>query len=138
VIHHESGKILAGSRTSDGQGFRNSIAEMARGATLKARAGTNSTIGAVATNATLTKTETTKLAQMAHDGFARTINPVHTMVDGDTIFAVATGTHEIKGDLTTIGALAAEAMARAVNRAVLTATGISGYPAYRDLEFLDK
>ncbi len=65
---------------------------------------------------------------MAHDGFARTINPVHTMADGDTIFAAATGTSQVAPDLTTIGAVAAEAMARAVNRAVFTATGIRGYP----------
>jgi L-aminopeptidase/D-esterase-like protein len=70
---------------------------------------------------------------MAHDGFARTINPAHTAYDGDTIFAAATGASRVKGDVTVIGAIGAEAIARAVNRAVLTATGIPGYPAHRDM-----
>ena len=133
VLHHKTGKILAGARTPDGAGFRDSLAEVLKGTTVKPRPGTNSTIGVVATNAKLTKSEAAKVAQMAHDGFARTINPVHTMVDGDTIFAAATATSQVTVDLSTIGAVAAEAMARAVNRAVLTAVGIPGYPAHRDL-----
>jgi L-aminopeptidase/D-esterase-like protein len=133
VIDRETGKILAGARTADGSGFRNSMAEIMRGSTAKARAGTNTTIGVVATNARLNKTEVTKVAQMAHDGYARTINPIHTMFDGDTIFAAATGAAQVNADLSTIGAVAAEAMARAVNRAIVTAVGIPGYPAYRDL-----
>ena len=103
------------------------------GATLRARRGENSTIGIVATNAKLSKTQATKVAQMAHDGYARTINPVHTMMDGDTIFAAATGASTTTVDLTTIGAVAAEVMAQAVNRAVLMATGIPSYPAHRDM-----
>ncbi len=133
VLDYQTGRILAGARTPDGTGFRNTIAEIMKGATVKPQAGTNSTIGVVATNARLTKTEATKMAQMAHDGFARTINPVHTMVDGDTIFAVATGATQVTDDLTTIGSVGAEAMARAVNRAVLMAVGIAGYPAHRDM-----
>lgn len=133
VLDYKTGKILAGARTPDGASFRNSMAEILNGATIKPRSGTNSTIGVVATNAHLTKTEATKMAQMAHDGLARSINPVHTMVDGDTIFAAATATSQVTADLTTIGSIAAEAMARAVNRAVLMAVGIAGYPAHRDM-----
>lgn len=133
VFDRNTGEILAGARTSDGRSFRNSVQQIVRGAPLGAQPGAHTTLGVVATNVSLTKPEATKMAQMAHDGLARTINPVHTTMDGDTIFAVATGTSQAQAELTIIGALAAEAMARAVNRAVLTATGIPGYPACRDL-----
>jgi L-aminopeptidase/D-esterase-like protein len=95
--------------------------------------GQNTTLGVIATNARLTKVQATKVAQMAHDGFARAISPVHTPLDGDTIFAVATGTHTQAVDLLTVGALAAEVMAEAIVRAAHAATGIPGYPAARDL-----
>ena len=91
------------------------------------------TIGVVATNARLSKVQATKIAQMAHDGFARAIAPAHTPVDGDTIFAVATGTYAGHVDLLTVGALAADVMAEAIVRAAREATGIPGYPAARDM-----
>jgi L-aminopeptidase/D-esterase-like protein len=119
-----------------------SMAQIIRGATLPGRAatqmGAHTTIGIVVTNAALTKSEATKVAQMAHDGLARTINPVHTAADGDTIFAAATGTAAARADVTTIGALGAEVMAHAVNRAVLSATGIPGLPAHRDLSWAQR
>jgi L-aminopeptidase/D-esterase-like protein len=133
VIDRKTGKILAGARTPDGQGFGDIMAQLMAGATIHSRMGESSTIGIVATNARLNKVQTTKVAQMAHDGFARTINPVHSMMDGDTIFAAATGTSATAADLTTIGAIAAEVMAHAVNRAVLTAISIPNYPAHRDM-----
>lgn len=133
VIDRRTGKILAGARAQDGQSFADTMRELIEGHLPSARHGAHTSLGIVATNAVMTKTQCAKVAQMAHDGFARTINPVHTAYDGDTIFAAATGTSGIEGDVTIIGALAAEAMARAVNRAVLTATGIPGYPAHRDL-----
>ncbi len=86
----------------------------------------NTVIGAVATNAALTKVEATKVAQMAHDGLARCIRPAHTMLDGDTIFALSTGNK--KTDVTTIGAFAAEAMAQAIMRAVKMAAPAGGLP----------
>src|ERR1700761_8871181 len=133
VIDHKTGKILAGARTDDGQSFANTMRQIALGNTPATRIGAHTTLGLVATNATLTKAECTKVAQMAHDGFARTINPTHTAYDGDTIFAAATG--EMRGEVegTIIGALAAEVIARAVNHAILTATSIPGYPAHQDM-----
>ncbi len=131
-----TGRILAGARTPDGRGFLNSMEQILHGRTLsrgEARSGANTTIGVVVTNAVLTKTEATKIAQMAHDGLARTTNPVHTAAEGDTVFAAGTGTVNIRADVTTIGSVAAEVMARAINNAVLTATGIPGFPACRDL-----
>jgi L-aminopeptidase/D-esterase-like protein len=99
-----------------------------------ARLGENTTLGVVATNATLTKTQATKVAEMAHDGFARAIYPSHTMGDGDTIFAVATATQPGNVDVSRVGALAAQVVADAIVRAARQATGIPGYPASRDLK----
>jgi len=95
--------------------------------------GESTTIGVVATNAVLTKVEARKVAQMAHDGYARAISPVHTPVDGDTVFALATGTRPGPVDLTLVGSLAAEVMADAIVRAATQATGLAGLPAARDL-----
>ena len=104
------------------------------GATLQApRAGENTTLGVVATNATLTKTQATKVAEMAHDGFARAIYPSHTMGDGDTIFALATGGKAGDADVTRIGALASTVIAQAIVRAATQAKSIPDYPAIRDL-----
>ncbi|MBV8807797.1 MAG: P1 family peptidase [Acidobacteriaceae bacterium] len=135
VSHYESGKLLAGARTQDGSRLRNSMREILEGSSQSAeeRPGANTTIGVVTTNADLTKTELAKVARMAHDGLARTINPVHTAADGDTIFAAATGSMNVRSDISVIGSVAAEAVARAINNAVLAATGIPGYPACRDL-----
>lgn len=133
VIDRRTGKILAGARAQDGQAFANTIHQLEQGNLPSVRFGAHTTLGIVATNALLNKSECTKIAQMAHDGIARTINPAHTALDGDTIFAAATGGSRVKADVTVIGAMAAEAMTRAVNRAVLTATGIPGYPAHRDM-----
>ncbi len=87
----------------------------------------------VAPNARLTKVEATKVAQMAHDGFARAISPTHTPGDGDTVFALATGKHEGPSSLMTVGALAAEVMAEAIVRAARAATSLPGLPAASDM-----
>jgi L-aminopeptidase/D-esterase-like protein len=87
----------------------------------------NTVIGVIAANADLNKEQVNKVAQMAHDGLARTIRPAHTMLDGDTLFALATGGH--KADVNIIGAYAAEAMARAIIRAVLAAQPSGGLPS---------
>lgn len=76
----------------------------------------NTTIGIVATNAKFDKTKLTKIAQMTHDGYARSINPVHTMFDGDTIFSLATNV--IDADINLVGTLAANAMSRAIANAI--------------------
>ena len=81
--------------------------------------GTNTTIGVVATNATLSPAEVNRVAEMAHDGMARAIRPAHTMFDGDTLFSLATGAHTISG-VNTVGMLAAEVVAAAIVNAVRT------------------
>jgi L-aminopeptidase/D-esterase-like protein len=75
----------------------------------------------------LDKEAINKVAQMSHDGLARTVRPAHTMLDGDTIFALATGEHA--ADVTIVGAYAAEVFAKAILRAVRTAKSVSGIPA---------
>ena len=90
----------------------------------------NTVIGAVATNGQLTKAQAQKVAQMAHDGIARAVNPAHTMFDGDTLFALATG--EIPADPTLVGAYAAEMVAKAIRRAVRQATALAGVRAIAD------
>jgi len=132
VIDPATGKVVAGVRTPDGAALADARVLLRSGALLQPRAAENSTIGVVATNATLTKTQATKVAQMAQDGYARAIAPIHTLVDGDTVFALATGARAGDADVTRIGALAADVMADAILRAVSLATSIPGYPAIRD------
>lgn len=134
VYNPKTGKIVAGARNENGVGFRNSIQEMMHGYRVVRQDGANTTIGCVATNVALEKVQVAKVAQMAHDGLARTINPVHTPADGDTIFALATGAVKTKADHGAIGALAAEAMAQAVVRAVANATGAAGFPALSEIK----
>jgi L-aminopeptidase/D-esterase-like protein len=133
VVDPKNGQIIAGARTPDGAGFLDSMAQIRSGRGVELQEGTNTTIGLVATNVAFDKTQMTKIAQMAHDGLARTINPVHTLADGDTIFAVATGAVSMRANHGAIGALAADVMARAVVRAVMSAQGIQGLPAAIDL-----
>lgn len=133
VMDHHSRKLLAGARTPDGRGLRNSMASMIDDGDLHGEAGSSTTIGVVATNAKLNKSEVNKVAQMAHDGLARSIAPVHTGMDGDTVFAAATGELTSQSDVSRVGAIGAEALARAVKQAVLSATSVPGYPAHRDL-----
>jgi L-aminopeptidase/D-esterase-like protein len=134
VFDPSTGKPIAGARTKDGKSLLNSMAAILRGEPLPpVLAGTATTIGVVATDVVLTKAQASKVAQMAHDGLARTINPVHTAYDGDTIFALATGKSSRAANLTLIGALAAEAMAQAVVRAVRSARGIRDLPSASEL-----
>jgi L-aminopeptidase/D-esterase-like protein len=134
VIDPATGRVVAGVRTADGNGLADARVLLRSGGGPRAgRGGENTTLGVIATNATLTKTEATRVAQMAHDGYARAISPSHTPVDGDAIFAIATGAKTGDADLGRIGALAAEVMADAIVRAARQATGIPGYPAARDL-----
>ena len=133
VVDPATGKVVAGVRTPDGKGLADARVLLREGRIGNTEPGANTTIGVIATNRALTKAQATKIAQMAHDGYARTIYPIHTAVDGDTVFALSTGTDKGDPDVTRIGALAADVMAEAVLRAVRNATGLPGYPAVRDL-----
>jgi L-aminopeptidase/D-esterase-like protein len=134
VIDPATGRVVAGVRTADGKSLADARALLTSGALKQpARLGENTTLGVVATNATLTKTQATKVAEMAHDGFARAIYPSHTMGDGDIIFAIATNAQSASADVSRVGALAAQVVADAIVRAARQATGIPGYPAARDI-----
>ena len=137
VISPQAEAILAGARSAqlgplkigdEGQ-FADTLQVMRTlpGRTvMKLATRANTVIGVVATNANLSKTEATKVAQMAQDGLARTIRPAHTMLDGDTIFALSTGRK--KADISTVGAFAAEVMATAILRGVQAAKSLGGLP----------
>jgi D-aminopeptidase len=92
----------------------------------------------VATDASLTKPQTRRLAIMAQDGLARALRPVHTPLDGDIVFAAATGARTLPEDvaqLAELGALAADVAARAIARGVFEARALAfaaALPAWRD------
>jgi L-aminopeptidase/D-esterase-like protein len=134
VIDPHTGKIIVGARSEDGRGFVNEMAELRRGHGVRPSEW-NTTIAVVATNASFTKTEMNKIAQMASAGLARAINPVFTTWDGDTIFAISTRAASVKTKLEigAIGAIGAEVLSEAILRAVVNARGIPGIPGYRDI-----
>jgi L-aminopeptidase/D-esterase-like protein len=132
IVDPVTGQVVAGVRSADGK-LLDARRLVRSGGGRQGRAGENTTIGVVVTNAKLTKVQAQKVAQMANDGLARTIYPAHTPGDGDTIFSAATGTWDGTVNYGQIGALAAEAMADAVIRAATEATSSGGLPAARDL-----
>ena len=124
VVDPHTGAPIAGARRADGQGLRGSVAAVLAGeAPMSLLAGTNTTIGVVATDAPLTKAQCQRLAGAGHDGLARAIRPVHTMSDGDTLFALATG-QAPQLDFNVLCVMAAEAVARASVNAVLAARSV--------------
>lgn len=142
VIDPHSNQIVAGTRTlvkgpltiGKGAVFADTLEVMKTfaGRTILGVIGSvNTVIGAVITNASLSKEEVNKVAQMAQDGLALAIRPAHTMQDGDTLFALATG--EKKADVNLVGAIAAQAVAEAILHAARCAQGIAGLPSASDL-----
>lgn len=132
VVDPGTGRVVAGVRTEQGDEMAGAMTILREGRPMRALPGRNTVIGVVATNATLTQAQATKVAQMAQDGLARSVVPSHTPWDGDTFFALATG--EIEGeDLTQIGALAADVVSEAILRAVRAARSIEGIPAASDM-----
>lgn len=130
-VINENGQIIAGVRANEGRSFIGTeTAWMKNMATGAFGMVTNTTIAVVACNAKLNKNGMTKVAQMAHDGLARVINPIHTMCDGDTVFALCTGV--ISADVSMVGYLAAKVLAQAVLRAIYAAETIQGYRCWKD------
>ena len=138
VIDPDTGQVIAGARTADGKALLNiRRAILAGELPTPLLAGTNTTIGVIATDAILTKAQAHRLAQVAHDGLARSINPVHTLSDGDALFALGTGQSGKTAGMMVLGTLAAEVTARAVVRAIRAARSASSgglhWPAACDL-----
>ena len=139
VVDPDTGRPLAGARAADGLTLRDTRHALLRGEPPHPLlAGSNTTIGVVATDARLTKVQAQRLAVASHDGLARSINPVHTMSDGDTLFTLATGHVPHHPGMMVVATMAAEAVARATVRAVLaartlrTADGLA-LPCHADL-----
>lgn len=124
VLHPATGMPLAGARTADGAALRGSVAAALAGEPpLAILAGTNTTIGVLATDAPLSKAQCQRLAGAGHDGLAHAIRPVHTMSDGDTLFALSTAQAQA-ADFNLLCIMAAEATARACANAVQAARGL--------------
>ncbi|MDP6225651.1 MAG: P1 family peptidase [Anaerolineales bacterium] len=136
VYHPQTQQVLAGARHARGDGFADST-ELAEQALSRGEevhfANENTTLAIVATNVAQTKAGATKVAQMAHDGLARVIRPLHLPHDGDTVFALSSG--ERPGDAGMVGAVAAAVVADAVIAGIFAATSLAGVPAARDLGF---
>lgn len=145
IYDSDTGQIVAGARAPDGKGW---LAQFSPGAApYDGQApGTNTTLAIIATDAPWGKSELGKLAQMAHDGLARAIRPVHTPMDGDVVFALSTAratpdepAQQVTAEsawpiqLALTGEVAAQTLARAVAKAVRAATSLHGVPALRDL-----
>ena len=129
----ESGALIAGARESaDSLRLVDSARALAGGRLLERFAAPeHTTIGAIATNARLSKPEAAKLASLGMLGFARALSPPHTAFDGDTLFALSVG--DLPADITRRGLAAADAVAEAIVRGVRAATSLPGLPAARDL-----
>jgi L-aminopeptidase/D-esterase-like protein len=133
VVDPGSGRVLAGVRTEDGKGLRGGMEILLKGGPDPGGRGENSVISVVATDVALSQAEATRVARMAHNGLARTVRPVFTPDDGDTLFALSTGSKTVDQATLVVGALAAEAVAQAVVRAVEMATSLPGLPSAREL-----
>jgi L-aminopeptidase/D-esterase-like protein len=138
VVDPETMQVIAGARTRNGKSLVDTRRALLRGEPPKPLlAGTNTTIGVIATDAVITKVQATRLATMGHDGLARSINPVHTMSDGDTLFMLGTGRAGKSPGMMVLGTMVAEAVALAVVRAARAAQSITAgklhLPAASDL-----
>ena len=132
VYDYENGRKIAGLLAADGKTFLDS--ELAALQAIEAQAEKfvgNTTLGVILTNARLDKAHLCKIAGMAHDGYARAIRPVHTSMDGDSIYAVSLG--DVPADMDVVGTLAARVMAKAIVRAVQAAEPAYGLPSASEI-----
>ena len=134
VFDWRTGRKIAGLLTADRKAFADTSALMRQNTEIVENRFTgNTTLGVVLTNAAFTKAQLCKIASMAQDGLARSVRPVHTSADGDSIYAVSAGTVQADTDLA--GVLAAEVISEAITRAVKSAESAYGFPAAADLTF---
>jgi L-aminopeptidase/D-esterase-like protein len=131
----DTGRLIAGARdAADGRRLIDTGAALAAGARPPAFRPVNTTIGLVATTASLDKVAASRVARLAMDGFTRALSPPHLNTDGDTLFCLSVGT--TGADVDALGRDAADLVAQAIARAVRAATASGGLPAARDLESL--
>lgn len=130
VVDPDNGRTIVGPRGDKPGEFVSTLDILRKGSPLSPfTQPSNSTVAVVATDGVLTKEGAFRLAAIAQTGLARTIRPVHTPVDGDTVFALATGQNTAKADVLQLGALGARAVERAALNAVLSATSLAGMPS---------
>lgn len=133
VFDWKTGRQIAGLITEDRTAFRSSPQVISESISrVKNRFTDNTTLGVIITNAYFEKTALCKIAGMGHDGYARSIRPVHTSFDGDSIYAVSCGS--VEADMEVVGTLAAEVISEAITRAVTSAESAYGFPAAGDLK----
>ena len=136
VYDWKTGRQIAGLLTEDRLGLRSTSEQMkASIEKVENKFTGNTTLAVVITNAAFDKAQLNKIAGMAHDGYARSINPVHTSADGDSIYAVSVG--DVIADQDLIGTLAAEVISEAITRAIINSDSAYGYPSARELGFVD-
>ena len=132
VYAFETGRKVAGLRADDGKTSLDSERVLMQQLDApQEKFVVNTTLGILFTNAKLDKARLCKAAGMAHDGYARAIRPVHTSMDGDSIYAVSLG--DVPADLDAVGVIGARVMAKAIVRAVEAADSAYGFPAARDM-----
>ena len=132
VYDWRTGEQVAGLLTEDKMGLRSTMDYMSASIESKENKFTgNTTLAVVVTNAEFSKPQLCKIAGMAHNGYARSINPVHTSADGDSIYAVSVG--NVNADQDLVGSLAAEVVSEALLRSVYSAESAYGLPAAADL-----
>ena len=130
---YEDGKILAGILKEDGSGFRSTYEEMLKKFSNDENLFRgNTTLSVVLTNAKLNKLQANRVAEISHNGFARTIFPVHTTVDGDTIFVMSTD--EVEVNLDALCALSTEVVSKSIIKAIKNADTLHGVPAIKDIK----
>ena len=135
IYDHHNGQIIAGMLSDDQKSFADSAQFLYRSYDIhENKFVENTTIGAIITNAAFTKSQLCKIAGMTHNGYARSIRPVHTSADGDSIYALSVG--NIPADCDMVGTLAADVMAEAILCAIRNTESAYGFPAYKDLSFV--
>lgn len=131
---YEDGNVIAGVLDNTKTKVLNSYELMKQGVNKGGFSIDNTTIGIVATNAKLDKAGCKKISQMAHDGYAKAIFPIHTPHDGDTIFTMATG--EIETDITLLGSIAAEVVEKSIVNAIKNASDVKNILSYKNIPIL--
>jgi L-aminopeptidase/D-esterase-like protein len=134
IYDWKTGRKIAGVINEEGTGFADTVEIMQQSIdVVENRFVANTTLGAIITNAAFTKPQLCKIASMAHNGYGRSIRPVHTTVDGDSIYALSTG--DLAADQDLVGTLAADVISQAILCAVRSAESAYGISAARDLDF---
>lgn len=132
VYDWKTGAQIAGLLTEDKTALRSTMDYMKSSVQVVENKFTgNTTLAVVITNARFDKAQLCKIAGMAHDGYARSLNPVHTSADGDSIYTVSVG--DVAADQDLVGALAAEVVSEAIIRATYSAQSAYGLPSAADL-----